>query len=101
MGCVNRNFGYDDEVAMYTKEEHKKRINELYPVARDWMANKTPDDGLELVAKMEPVDAYILGRIIGGTLQANADMKEFKRAVSAVGQIMERREIKNGKFSLN
>ncbi len=86
---------------MFTKEEYKKKIKELYPIAQDWMANKTPDEGLELVSRMNPVDAYVLGRIIGGALQAGADMKEFMRAVSAVGQIMERREIQDGRFILN
>lgn len=85
----------------YTKEEYSKKIDELRPVAHDLIANKTPDEGLELVSRMNPVDAYILGRIIGGALQADIDRKELMRAVSAVGQIMERREIHDGKLILN
>lgn len=85
---------------MYTGEEYKKRIKELYPIARDWIANKTPEEGLELVAKMDPVDAYILGRIIGGIIQADADMKELERAFSGIVAVTARRA-PNVNFNIN
>ncbi len=91
----------------FTKEDYNKKIEQLRPVAEDLIATKTPEEGMELVSSMDPVDAYILGRIIGQALQADADMKEFMRAISAVDQMMEkkqmtgRREIPIGRFIFN
>lgn len=86
---------------MYTEEEYKKKVLELHHVAQDWMANKSPQEVLELIDEMSPADAYIMGRIIGCALQADTDMKEFMRAISVAGQMIERKEIQNDRFILN
>lgn len=72
----------------FTDEEYRKKIADLHIVARELLANNTPDKVLEMAAGMDPVDAYILGRIIGCELQASQDMKAFMRAISAAEQMM-------------
>lgn len=92
----------------YTKKEYRKKIDELRPVAYDLMANKTPEDALEMASMMDPVDAYIMGRIIGGVLQAEADAKEFMRVIPGLVVKIEKAERGqvhnvnvNGNFNFN
>lgn len=51
---------------MYTEEEYKKRVKELEPLAKELIMKKSPVDVRELASTMDPNDAYILGRHIGG-----------------------------------
>lgn len=82
--------------------EYKKKLKELRSVAMGWMQSKTPDEGMELASRMDPLDAYLLGRIIGGAIQADIDMKSLERAFKHVGLMVERRgEIQNGRYLLN
>ncbi len=74
----------------FTKEEYYKKIDKLRPVAHDLLVNHTPEEGVGMAAQMDPIDAYILGRIIGQAVQADMDMKAFKRAISEVDHILER-----------
>lgn len=86
---------------MYTEEEYKKKVLELHHVAQDWISNKSPEEVLRLIDKMSPADAYIIGRIIGCALQADTDMKEFMRAISSVGLVLNRTGIQHERFVLN
>lgn len=88
----------------FTKEEYSKKIAELRTVADDLLANNTPEDALEMVSRMNPVDAYILGRIIGSDMQIRVDMEAFMCAISSTEQMMEtikRGERKSGGYVLN
>ena len=49
-------------------EDYKERAIRLLPIAKDFVANKDPDDVLEYPANMNPKDAYVLGLIIGRIL---------------------------------
>ena len=49
-------------------EDYKERAIRLLPIAKDFVANKDPDDVLEYTANMNPKDAYVLGLIIGRIL---------------------------------
>ena len=68
----------------FTAEDYKNRIDKLRPVANELLTNNTPDDALDLVSKMDPVDAYILGRLIGSMVQCKADMDAFDKMVSVL-----------------
>lgn len=81
---------------MYTEEEYKRRIKELLPVATEIVERKTPDEAREMVSRMNPEDAYILGMWLGKTLQFD----DFKRALSSIVVKIEKREVPN-EFDLN
>lgn len=49
-------------------ENFKERVIRLLPIAKDFVANKDPEDVLEYTKSMEPRDAYVLGLIIGRIL---------------------------------
>ena len=53
---------------MVLSEDYKERATRLLSIAKDFMANKDPDDVLEYTASMNPKDAYVLGLIIGRIL---------------------------------
>lgn len=55
---------------MYTDREYKKRIKQLEPLAVELITEKMPEDARETASKMTPDDAFILGTLIGGILQA-------------------------------
>lgn len=65
---------------MYTEEEYKRRIKELLPVAKEIVQRKTPDEAREMVSKMSPEDAYIMGMWLGKMLQFD----DFTRALSSI-----------------
>ena len=49
-------------------EDFKDRAIRILPIAKDFVANKDPEDVLEYTKSMDPRDAYILGLIIGRIL---------------------------------
>lgn len=49
-------------------EDFKERAIRLLPMAKDFVANREPDDVFEYTTSMNPKDAYILGLIIGRIL---------------------------------
>ena len=49
-------------------EDFKERAIRLLPLAKDFVANKDPEDVLEYVKSAAPEDAYVLGLIIGRIL---------------------------------
>lgn len=53
---------------MVLNEEYKERAMRLLPTAKDFVANKDPDDVLEYTKSLDPRDAYVLGLIIGRIL---------------------------------
>lgn len=53
---------------MVLSEDYKERATRLLSIAKDFVANKDPDDVLEYTASMNPKDAYVLGLIIGRIL---------------------------------
>jgi hypothetical protein len=58
----------DDKVKELQKRlgsEFNERVKKLLPIAREFVANREPEDVFEYVASMDPKDAYILGLIIG------------------------------------
>ncbi len=73
---------------MYTKEEYERRIQELAPVVREIVATKTPDDAREMISKMNPEDAYIMGMWLGKMLV----LDELACAVSGIVVKVEERE---------
>lgn len=75
---------------MYTDEEYNRRIKELAPVAREIVEKKTPDEAREMVSRMNPEDAYIIGMWLGKMLQFD----DFTRALS--GLVM---KIESGRLS--
>lgn len=77
---------------MYTKEEYKRRIEELAPVAREIAATKTPDEAREIFSKMNPEDAYIIGMHLGKMLT----LDELACAVSSIVVKVEKRVITSG-----
>ena len=68
---------------MYTEEEYKRRIKELLPVAKEIVERKTPDEAREMVSKMSPEDAYIMGMWLGKMLQFD----DFSRALLGIVNI--------------
>lgn len=42
-------------------EDYKERTTRLFPIAKDFLVNKCPNDVLEYTAGTNPKDAYILG----------------------------------------
>ena len=52
-------------------EDFKERVIRLLPLAKDFVANKDPEDVLEHTKSMDPRDAYVLGLIIGRILIVN------------------------------
>ena len=81
---------------MYTEEEYKRRIKELLPVAKEIVEKKTPDEAREMVSRMSPEDAYIMGMWLGKMLQFD----DFKRALSGIVVNLENRRVSND-FGLN
>lgn len=59
---------------MYTDEEHKRRVKELDPIAKDLIMNKRPEDARKIISEMSTEDAYILGEHIGGLLEIGYHM---------------------------
>ncbi len=76
---------------MYTKEEYEKRIKELEPVAMEITEKKTPDETREMISKMNPEDAHILGIWIGKMLQ----LDEFMNTISGVVVKIVKKEMPN------
>lgn len=72
---------------MYTDEEYKRRIKELLPVAKEIVERKTPDEAREMVSRMNPEDAYIVGMWLGKMLQFD----DFSRALSGIVVNIEKR----------
>uniref|UniRef100_A0A6H1ZZN1 Uncharacterized protein n=1 Tax=viral metagenome TaxID=1070528 RepID=A0A6H1ZZN1_9ZZZZ len=81
---------------MYTTEEYKRRIKELAPVAKEIVERKTPEEAREMVSKMNPEDAYIVGMWLGKMLQFD----DFTRAISGVVVKIQKSEVPND-FDLN
>jgi len=81
---------------MYTEEQYKRRIKELLPVAQEIVQRKTPDEAREMVSRMNPEDAYILGMWLGKMLQFD----DFARALSSIVVKTENRRLSN-EFNLN
>jgi hypothetical protein len=81
---------------MYTEEEYKRRIKELLPVAKEIVERKTPDEAREMVSRMIPEDAYIMGMWLGKMLQFD----DFTRALSGIVVNLEKRDVSND-FGLN
>ena len=81
---------------MYTDEEYKRRIKELAPVAKEIIERKTPDEAREMVSRMSPEDAYIVGMWLGKMLQFD----DFTRAISGVVVKIQKSEVPND-FDLN
>lgn len=81
---------------MYTDEEYKRRIKELAPVAKEIVEKKTPDEAREMVSRMNPEDAYIIGMWLGKMLQFD----DFSRALSGMVVNIENRRFSND-FYLN
>lgn len=52
-------------------EDFKERAIRILPTAKDFVANKDPEDVLEYTKSMDPSDAYVLGLIIGRILMKN------------------------------
>lgn len=52
-------------------EDFKERAIRLLPLAKDFVANKDPEDVLEYTKSMDSRDAYVLGLIIGRILMKN------------------------------
>lgn len=77
---------------MYTTEEFERRIKELAPVAREIAATKTPDEAREIISKMNPEDAYIIGMHLGKMLV----LDELECAVSGIVVKVEKRVISSG-----
>lgn len=48
--------------------DFKERAIRILPIAKDFVANKDPEDVLEYTKSMDPSDAYVLGLIIGRIL---------------------------------
>jgi hypothetical protein len=65
---------------MYTREEYKRRIQELFPVAQEIVERKTPDEAREEISKMIPEDAYIIGMWLGKLLV----LDELAHAVTSI-----------------
>lgn len=59
---------------MYTDEEHKRRVKELDPIAKDLIMNKRPEDARKMILEMSTEDAYIMGEHIGGLLEIGYHM---------------------------
>lgn len=59
---------------MYTDEEHKRRVKELDPIAKDLIMNKRPEDARKIILEMSTEDAYTLGEHIGGLLEIGYHM---------------------------
>lgn len=81
---------------MYTEEEYKRRIKELAPVVKEIIERKTPDEAREMVSKMNPEDAYIVGMWLGKMLQFD----DFTRALSGIVMKIESGRLSND-FGLN
>lgn len=81
---------------MYTEEEYKRRIKELAPVAKEIIEKKTPDEAREMVSKMNPEDAYIVGIWLGKMLQFD----DFTSALSSIVMKIESGRLSND-FGLN
>lgn len=81
---------------MYTKEEYNRRIKELYPVVKEIIERKTPDEAREMVSKMNPEDAYIVGMWIGKILE----LDDLTRALSGIVVQIEKKEVSN-EFGFN
>lgn len=52
-------------------EDFKERTIRILPIAKDFVANKDPEDVLEYTKSMDPRDSYVLGLIIGRILMKN------------------------------
>lgn len=52
-------------------EDFKERAIKILPIAKDFVANKDPEDVLEYTKNMDPRDSYILGLVIGRILMKN------------------------------
>lgn len=74
---------------MYTKEEYKRRIQELAPVAKEIVERKTPDEAREMISKMIPEDAYIIGMWLGKLLV----LDELTHALTSVVVKIEKRTV--------
>ena len=85
-----------DGVIMYTDEEYKRRIKELCPVAKEIVERKMPDEAREMVSRMNPEDAYIVGMWLGKMLQFD----DFSHALSSIVMKIEKREVPH-EFDLN
>ena len=53
---------------MVLSEDYKERATRLLSMAKDFVANKDPNDVLEYTVGMNPKDAFVLGLIIGRML---------------------------------
>lgn len=51
--------------------DFKERAIRLLPIAKDFVANRDPEDVLEYTKDIDPRDAYVLGLIIGRILMKN------------------------------
>lgn len=51
--------------------DFKERAIRLLPIAKDFVANRDPEDVLEYTKSIDPRDAYVLGLIIGRILMNN------------------------------
>lgn len=56
---------------MQISDNFKERATRLLPIAKDFVANKDPEDVLEYTKSMDPSDAFVLGIIIGRILIKN------------------------------
>ena len=74
---------------MYTKEEYERRIKELGPVAKEIVEKKTPDEARDIVSRMSPEDAYIMGMWIGKTIA----LDELGRTLSEMAAKKEKQEV--------
>ena len=81
---------------MYTEEEYRRRIKELAPVAKEIIERKTPGEAREMVSRMNPEDAYIVGMWLGKMLQFD----DFARALSGIVVKIEKKEVPH-EFDLN
>ncbi len=81
---------------MYSDEEYKRRIKELFPVAQEIVEKKTPDEAREMVSRMNPEDAYIIGMWLGKMLQ----FYDFTCALSGIVMKIESGRLSD-EFGLN
>lgn len=81
---------------MYTEEEYKRRIKELAPVAKEIVERKTPYEAREMVSRMNPEDAYIVGMWLGKMIQFD----DFRRAISGIVVKIKKGEVPN-EFGFN
>ena len=61
----------EEKTNIKLSEDFKERAIKLLPLAKDFVANKDPEDVLEYTKSMDSMDAYVLGLIIGRILVKN------------------------------